>query len=468
MVPEGFGAFGGGGGTNMHPAVAFALVLVAVLVFSLSRRHLMPTLLAAFLLIPSDQVIALGPFHFNTLRVIILLGWIRVLCMNVSARNEFLSGGANGIDKSTIFMGLFGAVNFVLLWREWGAVINQLGELYTIFGAYFLVRFLIRDEEDVRRTVRALAYLAALIAVIMVIEEATRRNPYAFLGGGALAIRQATLQEGDRFRAYGPFGHAILAGVFGATLLPILVGHWWRSRENRVFAFVGVIAATVIVITSNSSTPLMAYGASVGALCLWPLRKHMRTVRWGIVVVLTSLHLVMKAPVWALIGRLDFLAGNAWHREMLVDNFFRHFGDWWLLGTKSTADWGWDTWDLSNQFVEVGELHGLLPFIFFLAILVYGFKYIGVARKASEGDKNQELFFWALGAALFSHLVAFFGASYFDQTMVVWYAILAMISAVAAPMRQAAALRNKPDELWLADAEWQVDSRETTATSNSR
>ena len=36
---------------------------------------------------------------------------------------------------------------------------------------------------------------------------------------------------------------------------------------------------------------------------------------------------------------------------------------------------------------------------------------------------------WALGSALFANMVAFLGISYFDQTMVAWYGLLAMISA---------------------------------------
>jgi hypothetical protein len=69
-----------------------------------------------------------------------------------------------------------------------------------------------------------------------------------------------------------------------------------------------------------------------------------------------------------------------------------------------------------------------------LAILVYGFKYLGRARLAAakEKDKKTALFLWALGSALFANVIAFLGISYFDQTMVGWYALLAMIPAAIA------------------------------------
>jgi hypothetical protein len=446
----------------MHPAVACALAFAAILVFLLPRRYLIPTLFAAFFLIPPDQVVVLGLFHFPTERVVILLGLVRLFRLKVSPQYRFLNGGMNAIDKAILFMALTSAADYVLLWRQGGAVVYQLGQLYTTLGGYFLLRFLIRDEKDVRQAIRALAYIVTIVAAMMVIERVTRVNTYAFLGGGNLALQVATLQNGNRFRCWGPFAHAILAGVFGATLLPILLGHWWRSGKDRMFAFIGVIAATAIVITSNSSTPVMAYLASVGSLCLWPIRKHMRTVRWGLILSLIPLQLVMHNPVWHIIGRLDFLGGDAWGREQLVDNFFRRFGDWWLLGIKSTADWGESMWDLANQFAAVGETHGLLPLVFFLATLVYAFKYLGIALKASNVSRNRQWLYWALGAGLFSHINGFLGVYYFDQTQLAWYFLLVAISVVTDPSQKKGARRSKPDGLCLPSAEWVVESSETT------
>jgi hypothetical protein len=98
------------------------------------------------------------------------------------------------------------------------------------------------------------------------------------------------------------------------------------------------------------------------------------------------------------------------------------------VGVKSTAEWGWDMFDTANQYVNVCDNSGLLPFICFLAIIVYGFKFVGRARKMTA-ERKKRLFFWALGASLFANCIAFVGVSYWDQMQAVWYALLAVISA---------------------------------------
>jgi hypothetical protein len=374
------------------------------------------------------------------LRVLIVFGIIGIFRRKASS--SLFSGGMNRIDTAVILFAMLSALAPVLLWQQWATVVYQLGELYTTFGVYLLLRFLIRDREDIKRTIRAFAYVTGVVALIMLYEQAKGWNPYALLGGARASFFSSVLERDGRFRAMGCFAQPILAGTFGAVLLPLFVGLWWIDRKSRGRAIVGIIAATVMIITSNSSTPVTAYLAGVLALSLWPLRRHMRFIRWGILLSLVSLHLVMKAPVWHLISRVDISGGSSsYHRYQLIDQFIRHFWDWWLVGTKSNADWGWWMWDAANQYVAVGESSGLIPFILFLAIIVLSFKYLGKARHIAA-SREEALFLWSLGSALFAHVVGFFGISYFDQTIIAWYTLLAMIST-------AVSIAHKKEANWL-------------------
>jgi hypothetical protein len=122
---------------------------------------------------------------------------------------------------------------------------------------------------------------------------------------------------------------------------------------------------------------------------------------------------------------------------MLIDTFLRHFTDWWLIGTNNTFTWGWDMWDLSNQFVNEGEVGGLVTLVLFILVIAAGFGRLGKARKAASHEPKRQLFFWFLGAALFANITAYFGISYFDQTQIAWYSLLAFITAGTMAVRSA-------------------------------
>lgn len=422
--------FGGGGETFVDPVIACAVLVAAVFILALPRKYVICALLPAAFLIPMDQVVVIGSLHFQMLRIVIFLGWVKLFLEKVSNNHDCPAPSMNAIDKALLFYAGSSVIFFTLLWQEWGAFINHMGRFYTILGSYFALRLFVRDEEDVERTIRLLAVIAAIVGTIMVVEQAMGWNPYAIFGGSKEAFRVDLLAREGRFRAFASFGHAILAGTFGATLLPLFIALWWKRGTISGTPLMGIIASTAIVFASVSSTPVLAYGAGLVAICLWPLRDRMRLVRWSLVIILVSLHLVMKAPVWALIQRVDVFGGSSsGHRYYLVDQFIRRFGEWWLLGTKDNAQWGFTMWDVANQYVGVGQDAGIVPLIFFIATIVFSFKFLGIARRSFQGNKNQELFFWALGAAVFSHVVAFFGISYFDQTQVAWYMLLAIISA---------------------------------------
>jgi hypothetical protein len=184
-----------------------------------------------------------------------------------------------------------------------------------------------------------------------------------------------------------------------------------------------------MVITSRSSTPVLAYAAAILGFCLWRFRSQMRVFRQGLVFVLVMLHLVMKAPVWALIARIDLTGSSAGdHRYHLVDSTIRHFSDWWLLGNKDYASWGFGMWDLSDQYVAVALTGGLLTLVIFIWILSRSFSLLGKARKHVAGDQREEWFLWCLGVALFANMVGWFGLACWAQAAVALSALLAMIS----------------------------------------
>jgi hypothetical protein len=424
-------SFGGGiTSTQLHPVVAVAMVLAIVALWVLPRRRMLSVFLCTAFLIPVAQELYVGGAHLFVLRIVILCAWLRLAWAKLFGGEKIVPGGFNALDKAFLLWAVFRASAFVLQYPALGAVTNQIGFFWDVFGAYFLLRYLIQDMEDFRGAMNTIAVVAAIVAVCMLNEKLRDQNVFGFLGGVPLVpgVREGSL------RAQGPFSHAILAGCFGATLLPLFF--WlWKSGGSKFLAAIGLAASTIITITSASSTPLLTYSAVLLAVCYWPLRKHMRALRWGIVITLVALNFIMKAPVWFLINHVDLVGGNSgYHRAMLIDMFVRHFGDWWLRGTTAASTWGWDMWDLSNQFVAEGESGGLATFVCFIAMICITFSTVGKARKAAEGDRKKEWSMWLLGVAMFAHVVAYFGISYYDHMQILWFTFLAAISVVMASL----------------------------------
>ena len=400
------------------------MAITVILIVCLPRKYAIASLVATVFAVPMSQVVVVCGIHFTVMRILILAGlgrWVR------SGRDRSAGafpGGFNPIDRAFSLFALMSLITFSLEWMETQAIIKGLGTFLDTLGGYFVVRFLVRDKSDVRYAIKVLAIVAVVLGACMINEQVIHRNIFELIGG----VRSLPAVRDGKIRSQGPFEVYLTAGAFGATLVPLLV--WlWSDGESRFVACLGMAGATAMTLTSNSSTPVLAYVAGIIGLCFWPFRRQMRIFRWGLALTLIGLDLVMKAPVWALIGRVDLTgSSSSYHRYKLVDNFIRHFGDWWLLGYKNYNNWGWDMWDLSNQFVAYGLTGGLITFVLVIAVISRSFSGLGDARKLVEHKRNEAWYFWCLGAALFSNLVAFFGMSYFDQMQFAWYSLLAIIS----------------------------------------
>jgi hypothetical protein len=431
MEPEHLRFGGGAADTIIHPLVAVYLLIAIVLIFILPRWKAIVPFLLVFFTIPVGQVVVLGGFHFTALRILILAGLARMASSRKSSSGGKFPGGFNVVDWVVVLWSVSAVIAFCLQWMETQALIKGLGDLVDTLGGYLVVRFLIPDGEAIRRTVKVLAAICVIQGVCMINEKISHINVFGLLGGIPLAV---AVRDGH-IRSSGTLGY-LYAGAFAAVLIPLFL--WlWTEGKSRMAACAGLAGATAMVITSYSSTSYLALGGSLLGLAFWPLRKWMRLVRWGLVIIIVGLHMVMKAPVWALIARIDLTGSSSSdQRYQLVDMTIRHFSDWWLLGTRDYNTWGWGAWDLCNQFVAVALTGGLLTLIFYIAIFSRSFRAIGTARKQVNGDRGQEWLLWCLGSALFATVVAHFGINYMAQLIMGFFPLVACISVATFEARQ--------------------------------
>jgi hypothetical protein len=432
MEPEHL-AFGGGATeTLIHPVVAVYVLIAIVLILTLQRGKAIAPFLLAFFTVPLGQVVILGGVHFTALRLLILAGLVRWACSLKSSSGGKFPGGFNALDRVVVLWALSAEIVFCLNWIETQAFIKAAGDTVDILGGYLVVRFLITDDQVVRRTVKTLAAICLINGACMIAEKIININVFGLLGGIPLAV---TVRDGH-IRSSGVLG-CIYAGAFSGVLIPLFL--WlWTDGKSRMAAFAGLAGAMAMVITSYSSTSWMALMGSLVGLAFWPLRTQMQLVRRGLALTLVALHLVMKAPVWALIARIDLTGSSSGdHRFHLVDMTIRHFSDWWLLGFKHPGDWGWDAWDLTNQFVAVALTGGLLTLVLYIAIFKIAFSAIGTSRSQVQGDRSQEWLLWCLGSVLSATIVAQFGINYMQQLLMGFFPLLACISVSTFGARRA-------------------------------
>lgn len=425
------------GATNLNLLGLCFILIVGILVLFLPPRLVfIPFIITACYITIGQQLVILG-FHFHAIRIFILLAWIRLI-----VRGEIRGLKLNSIDKAVIWWLVISFIANTLLWQTSEALVYRIGQTYNAAGLYFLFRILIRDIGEIEKIIKISAIIILPLSIIMIFELFSGRNIFSIFGG----VPEISWVRDGGVRAQGPFMYAGLAGTMGAVLMPLYVSLWY-SDKARFNAIVGFVAATMITIASHSSGPLLAYCAGIVGLIMWPFHNRMRMVQYAILFTLISLHLVMKAPIWFLIARMGGLVGgDAYHRSAIIDAAVKHFNEWWLIGTTDTAAWmpyllqsAPDKYfaDITNQYISVGINGGLASMLLFIIIIILCFREIGISLRLNENQPfSVRIILWSLGASLFVHVVGFFSVSYFDQTIVFWYLLLAMISAFSMQRQQ--------------------------------
>lgn len=403
------------------------LVVCIALVLMLPRRWAPLPLLIGTCYMTLGQQVAIGPFNFSVIRILLGFGMLRVM-----ARREGLSGGVNGLDWGMVAWAAW-AVLASVFYEDFSAALTfRLGLVYNVCGAYFLFRIFCQSFSDAVLICRMLALLLLPLAAEMLFEKVAGHNLFSVLG----RVSELSMSRLGRIRAQGPFAHPILAGTAGAVCLPLIVTLWKGYRREAV---IGIGACLAIVFASGSSGPIMSLMAGAGALLMWIYRERVKTAKWFLVAGYVGLDLIMNDPAYYIMARIDISGGSTgWHRARLIQSAIEHFNEWWVAGTDYTrhwmasgVDWSPDHTDITNYYLKMGVWGGMPLVLLYCVVLVIGFKYIGLAvRDPDRRDAENQFMLWGFGSSLFAHAVTGLGVSYYDQSFVFIYLVLAVISSV--------------------------------------
>ena len=435
---------------SVKPLGLAFIIVMALLTWTLPRRNAWLPLFVTTCYMPLGQAFVIAGLHFQFFRILLLVGVVRVFSRGEHKDVEFT-------DMDRIFRWWAGAtlISGTLASPSLERLINRCGETLNPVAAYFLFRCWVTDLDSIIRIVRFTAILILPMAVLMLVEKFTSHNVFSIFGG----VPEITAFREGKLRCQGAFRHPILAGTYGATLFPLIVGLWFLpERGSKWPPILGACGSMAVTLAAASSGAMLAVIGSVIGLSLWPLRCHMTWIRRGFVAMIIVLSMVMAAPVWFLIARMsDITGGTGWHRSYLIDQAIKHFGEWWMVGSTYTANWapGGDqiliadpnNMDITNQYIYEGLGGGLIKLGLFIALIVKSFKIIGSWTHDPEAPLfSRKFFLWSMGVCLIGHCVSFLSVVYFDQIIVMWCWLLASMSMLGARSLETLDPEASPDE----------------------
>lgn len=401
----------------------FALV-TSTLLLLLPRRWAPFPLLLATLYISHTRQLEIGPAHFSVIRILIVVGLVRVMM-----KGERVAGGIKSLDRMMILWAVWDVCS--LAFHNSDELIFRLGLLYDALGVYYLCRVFIVGLGDITTVFKVMCILMVPLSATMLVERLQGSNPLALIG---FDTGEGVLTTKGHFRAAGAFGHPILAGTLGAICLAMALYSW---RQNRKVALIGVFSSLCIIYASGSSGPIITAFSTLVAMAIWKFRRYLRALRWFAVGSILTLNVVMNEPIYYLIGRIDITGGSTgYYRAQLIQYAIEHFGQWGLAGTDSTLGWtdvaiDKSSSDITSHYIRMGVWGGLPLMLIFIITLNAGFAAVGRGLKFRKNSPTtQQFLIWTLGCILFGHTVATLSICYFDQSFVFLYLVLAMVASI--------------------------------------
>jgi hypothetical protein len=398
-----------GGATMAHPIGIAALLICCSLILFSKKETVVPAILVLVFIIPSAQRVVVFSLDFSFLRIAILSALLRMWIKGEGRQAKLVYS-----DNILMLWMLWSVVSYGFLFESFGSAVARAGYMIEAVGAYFVGRFYVSSWAGVKRVVLFIGYSAMPILVLFLVERTTGRNMFSIFGG----IGEFTFIRDGSMRCQGPFSHPIMAGLFWASILPWFAVVWVRQEIPKLRLVFIAVSILFIIINTASSTPLMAVILSFAGIILFYFRRGLPLLRLLALFVLFLAELTMEKGAAHLLSRINVVSGSTgWYRYYLIDEAKKHFGEWWLVGIKSTAHWGAEILpivDITNQYILEGIRGGVLSLILFFLFLISMFKLIGKALRASAADSDRWIY-WGGGVVLFVHAISFLSVSYFGQ-----------------------------------------------------
>ncbi len=253
-----------------------------------------------------------------------------------------------------------------------------------VLAGYLIARTYIVHRYQYLATIRLLMVLAIIMLPFVVFEALTGSHYIhefaATIGGFSYPLDYE--QRLGMTRAYGPFSHPILMGVFSSSLIGIIWYGCLNCRLSGKLLKVGLISATTFF--SLSSAPILLAIFQFLAIA-WNRVAAGFQHRWRLVVLaFSSLYIFLSfwspyPPLIVILSKITLNPGTAYYRMLIWEYGSAEVARHPLFGI-GLNDWVRPVWmiydSIDNFWLKQGMRFGI-PALLFLSISV-----ILVVRKA--------------------------------------------------------------------------------------
>lgn len=298
----------------------------------LTRSNNVPIYLAVFLayvlLLPPHFNLQIGDTTLPPYRFILIPS---VLYMVFAASRGGIKFGF--VDATIVLATFWVCLALFMTTDSAGAFKASVAQTTDIAVAYFFGRFTLRSLRDLRFFLILLAPGLALVGALMMAEAFLHRRIIYDLAT-AVTGRSFPFRMDARlglFRAFGPFPHPILAGLFMSSFLPLFMLSGLRGWPKIAGVF-----ASFCAFFSLSSAALL--GLVVGLVFItydW-LSERIQNLSWRVFLFFSAMfvlvaELATSAGTFGLVMRFASLNSVSAYNRVLI----------WDHGTRSVANYPW-------------------------------------------------------------------------------------------------------------------------------
>ncbi|MEM7181622.1 MAG: O-antigen ligase family protein [Spirochaetota bacterium] len=304
---------------------------------------------------------------------------------------------------------------------------------------YLLMKTYFAEREERQKVIRIIIILGAIVGLLNLWEFRIWDNffdKYIRKIWPYYVPWDLPMKRGGFKRAFGPFGHPIIAGYFFALVLPIGIWYWRKKLFTKKWHGPLVIALLFAGgIASISRAPIAAM--FIGLIILW----FGWTRRKVFVLSLILLGAIVFSSVYLpkIIGYVSINRSmaetadqrNAAYRMELLENYIQIVNQKPVLGWgRFSVPWVDNQVSIDNEYLFLALTHGKLNLFMYLStIIVCLFRLTIFIWKEKQNSQEKEIA-WCFVAAILSGTITQTTVWNGFQIVPYFYMFLAMSEAI--------------------------------------